>query len=137
MALRLPSLYLWCSPLSATSTTSSTSISSLSRWCSRLPLSFVGLTTHQRGITVKRFTFAELQHAASVVDGKLVVNGQEVGLVYYRAGYTPDDYHRFVSATFCTHTHTSHTHFLSLSLISLSLSSLNIPPAKRTGRCAR
>lgn len=43
-------------------------------------------------IPVIRKSLTALHKEASVVDGILTVNGQEVALVYFRAGYAPTDY---------------------------------------------
>lgn len=49
----------------------------------------------KHGVRVLRQTFAQLQDTARLAEGDktlLVADGVEVSVVYFRAGYTPDDY---------------------------------------------
>lgn len=48
----------------------------------------------KHGVKLIRKTLAEIQQEATLEgpDKKLMINGQEISVAYYRAGYTPNDY---------------------------------------------
>lgn len=46
----------------------------------------------ESSLRIRRFTLAQIFEKAKLVDKCLIINGEEVGLVYFRAGYSPEDY---------------------------------------------
>lgn len=45
------------------------------------------------GVKMLRKTLRQMYDEGTSKDGRLVVDGVEVAVVYYRAGYGPSDYH--------------------------------------------
>lgn len=50
------------------------------------------LALRERGISVRRMTLNEISEHGKLHEGHLSVGGQVAAIVYFRAGYTPDDF---------------------------------------------
>jgi hypothetical protein len=54
----------------------------------------IELALFKEGITSLRLTFKQInQHGIIDTDGSLVVQGKTIGLVYYRTGYSDNQYY--------------------------------------------
>jgi len=46
----------------------------------------------EKSLIIKRFTLEQIHKKGNLVDKRLIVDGDEIGLVYFRSGYTATDY---------------------------------------------